>query len=141
MLRSLATTTPEQLLECWADGRIKLFVTQRLLRFRREHPALFEKGNYVPLTVTGLFADCCIAFAREHEGKCVVVFVPRVSSRVGFPPIGKYWQDTRVELPMPLGHQAAKDIFTGRDFQSEAEGISLAGAMATLPFAAYSNLL
>ena len=53
------------MLHAWPDGRIKLFVTQRLLRFRREHPDLFLKGSYISLTVTGTHADSCVAFARE----------------------------------------------------------------------------
>src|SRR4051794_9170312 len=68
LLDSLETTSPEDLLNQWPDGRIKLLLTQRLLRFRREHAELFRHGNYLPLTVTGEFADCCIAFARKHDG-------------------------------------------------------------------------
>src|SRR5205085_9582514 len=66
LLASLETAPPEELLRQWPDGRIKLLLTQRLLRLRREHAELFKRGNYVPLTVSGEFADCCVAFAREH---------------------------------------------------------------------------
>jgi len=31
----------------WPDGRIKLFLTQHVLRFRREHPDLFQRGEYI----------------------------------------------------------------------------------------------
>ena len=48
------------------DGRIKLLLTSRLLRFRRDHPDLFLKSSYVPLTTSGAHAESCIAFAREH---------------------------------------------------------------------------
>src|SRR6476646_6550719 len=88
LLASLEKMAPEELLANWPDGRIKLFLTQRLLRFRRNNAELFRSGSYVPLTVTGEFADCCVAFAREHEGEWFVVIVPRLSSRVGFLPIG-----------------------------------------------------
>ncbi|MGZ4966964.1 MAG: malto-oligosyltrehalose synthase, partial [Chthoniobacterales bacterium] len=99
MLDSLGQISPNELLSSWTDGRIKLFVTQRLLRFRREHPDLFAKGNYVPLTVSGTHAESVVAFARAHENQWVIVVVPRLSSRVGFPPIGERWQDTAIELP------------------------------------------
>jgi (1->4)-alpha-D-glucan 1-alpha-D-glucosylmutase len=139
MLASLETASPEDLLQQWPDGRIKLFLTQRLLRFRREHQALFQHGNYLPLTVSGTFADCCIAFAREHQGKWIAVLAPRLSSRVGFPPIGEKWQDTAVELPTSLSREGAKELFTGRDLVAEDSDLKLCKAMTTLPFAVYTN--
>ncbi len=68
ILDSLGGVAPEELLQHWPDGRIKLFLTQRLLRFRREHPALFQQGSYLPLSAMGTFANCCVAFVRAHEG-------------------------------------------------------------------------
>ena len=89
MLDSLSGVAPEDLLRTWPDGRIKLFLTQRLLCFRRDHAALFQHGEYVPLKVSGTFADCCVAFARRQESEWIAVVAPRLSSRVGFPPIGE----------------------------------------------------
>jgi len=137
LLASLETAAPEQLLERWPDGRIKLLLTQRLLRFRREHEPLFKRGNYIPLRVTGEFADCCIAFAREHEGKWIAVVVPRLSSRVGFPPIGEKWKDTAVEWPDSFSIEGASAFFS-RGQLSERK-LRIAEAMASLPFAAFSN--
>ena len=139
MLDALAGVTPEDLLANWPDGRIKLFLTQRLLRFRREHAELFQDGIYLPLTASGTFADCCVGFVREHEGKWIAVIVPRLSSRVGFPPIGEKWKDTEVELPESLSRENAKDIFTGRAILADESGIKLSDALASLPFAAYTN--
>ena len=99
MLDALKGADPGELLDNWSDGRIKLFLTHRLLTFRRENPELFRDGSYRPLGLTGEFADCCIAFAREWEGKSIVVLAPRLSSRIGFPPIGDVWRDTVVQLP------------------------------------------
>ena len=65
MLDALKGADPGELLDNWSDGRIKLFLTHRLLTFRRENPELFRDGGYRPLGLTGEFADCCIAFARE----------------------------------------------------------------------------
>jgi (1->4)-alpha-D-glucan 1-alpha-D-glucosylmutase len=138
MLRSLETASPAELLQQWPDGRIKLLLTQRLLRFRREHPALFQNGTYSPLTVTGTFAESCVAFAREHEGKWIVVIVPRLSSRVGFPPIGEKWQDTTVELPLSLSREGAQELFTGRELPQGNGAVPLAEAMAVLPFAVFA---
>ena len=135
MLRSLETAAPAELLEQWTDGRIKLFLTQRLVRFRREHPLLFQQGSYVPLNVTGTFAESCVAFAREHEGKWIAVLTPRLSSRIGFPPIGEKWQDTAVDLPASFSRAGARELFTGREPQLPENSLRLSEALAVFPFA------
>ena len=137
LLASLEMASPEELLQKWQDGRIKLLVTQRLLRFQREQTELFKRGNYVPLAVSGEFADCCVAFTREYEGKWIAILVPRLSSRVGFPPIGEKWKDTAVELPASISIEGATEIFSGRELDRNV--LPLAEAMSALPFAVYSN--
>ncbi len=62
------------LLATWRDGRIKLFVTWRLLHLRRERPELFLGNAYAPLETTGTNAESIVAFARED----VVVVAPRI---------------------------------------------------------------
>ena len=117
----------------WRDGRIKLFLTQRVLTFRRENRELFREGNYQPLSLTGEFADCCIAFAREFDGKSIVVLAPRLSSRVGFPPVGEAWRDTAVLLPE--GWSVGSDLFSGEQVTANETGVFLANALARFPFA------
>lgn len=138
LLRSLEGAAPAELLQQWPDGRIKLFLTQRLLRLRREHPALFQRGAYLPLTVTGAFAENCVAFARESQGQWIAVLVPRLSSRVGFPPVGEKWRDTAVELPDSLSRGGARDLFTGGELARDG-AVRLSEAMAVLPFAVYAS--
>src|SRR5437868_3147041 len=65
LLGSLATAKPQDLVRNWADGRIKMFLTQRILQFRREHTELFQHGEYLPLTPGGAFAESCVSFARQ----------------------------------------------------------------------------
>jgi (1->4)-alpha-D-glucan 1-alpha-D-glucosylmutase len=131
LLDSLGGTTPEELLGNWTDGRIKLFLTQRLLVFRQENPELFLCGSYEPLAVSGSFAGSCIAFARVWQEKRILVLAPRLTSRVGFPPIAEAWGDTTVQLPEkspPL-----RDLFTG-DIIAATDKLSLAQTFARLPF-------
>ena len=47
----------------YRDGRIKLWLTQKLLNFRREHRDLFSQGNYVPLLAHGGKEEHVVAFA------------------------------------------------------------------------------
>jgi (1->4)-alpha-D-glucan 1-alpha-D-glucosylmutase len=135
MLDSLENAQPHELLEGWPDGRIKLLATSRLLRLRRGHPNLFKHGSYVPLQTTGTFAESCLAFAREHEGKSLVVIVPRLSSRVGFPPTGDKWHDTAVQLAPSIMN--GRELFTERDLMHDSQRLALAEALRVLPFAAY----
>jgi Maltooligosyl trehalose synthase len=110
MLDGLATARLDELMPTWPDGRIKMFLTQRVLRFRREHPDLFERGEYLPIQASGTFAECCVSFARRFENKWIVVIAPRLSSRIGFPPIGELWKDTAIELPETLSLENAHDL-------------------------------
>src|SRR5438552_2847973 len=140
MLETLETAKPDELMHAWPDGRIKMFLTQRVSQFRRKHTELFQYGEYLPLTPSGTFAECCVSFAREREDQWIIVIAPRLSSHVGFPPIGESWKDTIVELPetLPLAH--AHDLFTCRPIPVQGRRVKLADAMSTLPFAVITNL-
>jgi (1->4)-alpha-D-glucan 1-alpha-D-glucosylmutase len=139
MLDTLAKARPEELLQNWPDGRIKMFLTQRLLQFRKEQVDLFRQGNYLPLSAAGELQNCCISFAREFGGKWIVVIASRLSSRIGFPPIGEKWRDAVVELPekLLLGH--VREIFTGREIRLDGRCLGVAEAMSVLPFAVVAS--
>jgi (1->4)-alpha-D-glucan 1-alpha-D-glucosylmutase len=139
MLDALAKATPEELLQNWPDGRIKMFLTQRLLKFRREQVDLFRQGNYLGLHAGGTFSDCCVSFVREFGGKWIVVMAPRFSSRVGFPPMGEKWRDTAVELPETLSLTNAREIFTGHEIRLDGRRVNVADAMSVLPFAVVAS--
>jgi (1->4)-alpha-D-glucan 1-alpha-D-glucosylmutase len=140
ILDALPTATPDNLIRHWPDGRIKMFLTQRVLQFRREHIDLFQRGEYLPLTVSGAFAECCVSFAREFADKWIVVIAPRLSSRVGFPPVGGRWKDTIIDLPESLSLEHAHDLFTCREIHHDGRKVSVADAMSILPFAVITNL-
>ena len=140
MLESLATAHPHDLVRNWADGRIKMFLTQRVLQFRRKHAELFQKGEYLPLTPGGAFAECCVSFARQLGDQWIVIIAPRLSSRVGFPPIAEIWQDTTLEIPETLSLEHAHDLFTCRPVSAQDRRVKLADALSVLPFAVITNL-
>lgn len=72
--RSLA----EELLENWTDGTVKLYVTYRLLRWRREKRALFSHGEYIPLAAGPQANPYVIAFARRWKNDWALVGAPRL---------------------------------------------------------------
>ncbi len=137
LLRSLAGAEPADLLTCWPDGRIKLFVTQRLLHLRREHSEFFQQAGYVALQAIGPQADSCIAFAREHDGRTLLVIAPRLSSRPGFPAIGERWQDTALVLPENFEGGSLRNVFTGAPLTVNDRQVALASELEALPFAVY----
>ena len=87
----------------WKDGRIKLYLTFKMLEFRREHAALFARGSYVPLKAEGKCANQVFAFAREHEGSWCLVAAPIQLATVlpvqGALSTATVWEDTRIVLP------------------------------------------
>jgi (1->4)-alpha-D-glucan 1-alpha-D-glucosylmutase len=128
-LEAIDSASPAELFANWRDGRIKLFLIRALLHLRRDNPNLFARGSYSPLERRGAFARNCIAFARELDGQALVVLAPRLSSRIGFPPIGDAWRDTAI----PLSPGAPfKDVFTGSEFSAETR---VAELFSTLPVA------
>jgi (1->4)-alpha-D-glucan 1-alpha-D-glucosylmutase len=140
MLSCLSTKSPQELLQNWPDGRIKMFLTQHALRLRTEQVDLFRSGDYLPLRASGTFADCCVCFARQLDRLWVLVIVPRLSSRVGFPPIGDRWKDTAIEVPEKLLFESAREVFTGRELSIRKRQIRVADAMSILPLAVVTNL-
>jgi len=135
MLSCLSSKTPEELMQNWPDARIKMFLTRQALHLRNERVDLFRSGEYLPLRATGAFADYCISFARQLDRDWAIVIVPRLSSRIGFPPIGDRWKDTAIELPENLSFESGREIFTGRELSIKNRQIRVAEAMSILPFA------
>jgi len=137
MLKQTENVPAADVMRCWADGRIKLLLMQRLLRLRRHKAQLFREGNYEPINFAGAFADCAIGFVRRHADDAVTVMTPRLSSRVGFPPVGERWQDTQAILPSSLS--VLRDIFSDREVCVENSEVKLSEAMSQLPFAVFTN--
>lgn len=136
LARLEAGADPGELLAQWSDGRIKLFVIRTLLHFRRTLPRLFSQGRYEPVQVRGIHQRSCLAFERNDGSQSLLVVVPRLSARVGFPPVGERWGDTAIE---PLSQPGAwNDVFTGKTHPPGAS-LSLASALAILPVAVLTN--
>jgi (1->4)-alpha-D-glucan 1-alpha-D-glucosylmutase len=132
-----------ELLAGWEDGRIKLFITHRTLRLRRERPNLFAKGDYLPLRASGRRAEHVVAFARRAGAQCVVAIVPRLvatlteASGYAFPSPA-VWADTQVSGDVPPGRY--RDVFTGAEMDV-TEGIAIADLLGSFPVALLDKLV
>lgn len=140
-LRSYGSTPSamqlSSLLESPEDGRTKMYVIWKALCLRRQQPDLFERGDYLPLTVEGAKAGHVFAFARACEGANAVVIVPRLvagllsDSEVA--PLGEQvWEDTRVVIP---GSCAYRNAFTGCELRPQQDSLSVAQALSQFPVA------
>jgi len=72
------TSLLEELLQKWDDGRVKLYLTYRALRFRQANPELFAEGDYIPVYACGSKQDNVVAFARRLGCQWVLAVVPRM---------------------------------------------------------------
>lgn len=126
------------------DGRCKLFVTWKVLQFRRDHAALFRESEYLPLRVSGDYAANVCAFARRYEGKLAVTIAPRLYLRLLGPerddaPLGdSVWGDTAIELPKEFAEPLSlKNLFDGQAVPTSRTGnritLRLADALRNFP--------
>jgi (1->4)-alpha-D-glucan 1-alpha-D-glucosylmutase len=103
--------------DAWSIDELKLLVTARLLRLRRERAALFRDGGYLPLEAHGEESERIVAFARHLGDEAVIVVVPRLCAALvddasRLPP--RAWGDTAVRLPTAWRGSAWRDAVTGR---------------------------
>ena len=125
MLKKLKTVSIETLLRRWHDGRIKMFVTWKLLELRARHADLFRDGTYEPLDAG---PNIC-AFVRRYEGDAMLVAVPRLLASIvkpGIFPIGNVWGDASLGVS-----DRWRDLFTG----DEHEGTEVQKVFSRFPVA------
>jgi (1->4)-alpha-D-glucan 1-alpha-D-glucosylmutase len=134
MLATVPRADPATLRREWPDGRIKFFLTQRLLEVRRQMPDLFESGDYQLLDVTGAEADRVCAFARSHGDDRLIVVVGRhfAGALKGEDtlPEPETWGDTAVLIPAAL---SGTDVLTGAEISGTE--LRVADLLSTLPVA------
>jgi (1->4)-alpha-D-glucan 1-alpha-D-glucosylmutase len=127
-LEKIDSAEPRTLLADWRSGKIKMRLMQAGLALRRDHPALFTEGEYLPLATAGAEADRLVAFARRTQGEWLILVATRLPLKLLdgadeplVPPAR--WGDTHVLLPDNLRGTAATNVLTG-------EPVSLHAAMS-----------
>ena len=98
----------DRLLRSWPDGRIKLFVTQRVLQTRARHLDAFRSDAYRAVDA----GPNAFAFTR---GDAIAVIVPRLTTRLTRP-LGEAWGDATAALPPGPW----RNVFTGEIVESGA---------------------
>jgi (1->4)-alpha-D-glucan 1-alpha-D-glucosylmutase len=122
--RGEIATLASELVASWHDGRIKAYVTWRLLHLRKERATTFLDGSYVPLETTGAHAESLVAFLRDD----ILVVTPRLVRDLlarDDASLELAFGDECVRLP-GNGVRRYVDRLTGRTFETHADGDGIA---------------
>jgi len=129
LLEEIGATSSGDLSTRWQDGREKLFVTRRLLEWRRSHPELFAEGDYQPLEVIGERGGHLCAFARNGSGASLIVAVLRLVHALSRGRPMADWGTAEIVMP---GHGEWQDVFTGRNLVLQ-ERVRVSDLLAEFP--------
>jgi (1->4)-alpha-D-glucan 1-alpha-D-glucosylmutase len=122
------------------SGRIKLYLTWKLLEFRTAYAELFQEGKYVPIEAPGSNADHVVAFVREWEGQKIITVVPRLTAGLmngaERAPIGEeVWGETRLQIPGAKPGDNFRNIFTGELLGVTEGGMRMGNVLGSFPVA------
>jgi (1->4)-alpha-D-glucan 1-alpha-D-glucosylmutase len=127
----------EELKSSKEDGRIKLFLTYRVLQARKANLTVFQKGDYIPLEVSGKFQEHIVAFARRDSQKMAIAIAPRFLTSLIQPQeyaLGEQiWHDICLKLP-PEAPANWKDAITEQTIQADGT-LQVGAALQHFPVA------
>jgi (1->4)-alpha-D-glucan 1-alpha-D-glucosylmutase len=121
------------------DHRLKLLVTQRLLRLRRRHPEIFGAGGYSRVPVSGPRSNHVVAFARTLAERCVVTVVPRLVRERGQDVDCRWWRDTVIEMPPEYAETPFRSALIDADVIAPARREEISRLFDKLPVAVLVN--
>ena len=125
------------LVRCWQDDSLKLYLTCKALSFRRANRELFLDGGYVPVVTTGERSDNVCAFARRAGGHWALVVVPLRVSRLEYRtpslcPSG--WRTTSLQIPEKAPSRWS-DALTGGILDATGQALALEQIFQNFPVA------
>jgi len=110
----------EQLWQHRYSGKIKLWLTNKLLQWRKEQKEFLLKAEYIPLSTDGTYKNHILAFARKHQQNVFIIAIPLHLAelcRQQQKPINEIdWKDTGIVLPGKLAGKI-ENILTGKTFE------------------------
>ncbi|MFO8148395.1 MAG: hypothetical protein R6U03_13490 [Gillisia sp.] len=87
----------------YSSGQIKMFVMHTSLLQRRKDQDLFQKGEYIPLLVSGKNSEKFISYARVLNGEWRIIIVPLLIAELfnhkNLRPINEQFKDVFIVLP------------------------------------------
>jgi (1->4)-alpha-D-glucan 1-alpha-D-glucosylmutase len=131
LLSTLEQVPVEDLYASWKDGRIKMKLMRMLLRHRRDFPALFSRGSYAPVEVTGEKGDRVVAFLRQEGGEQLLVVAVR---HLGAGETRDWKEICRgAELEMPTTPAVWADLLEPRHVAGRSKRLPVSHLLGALP--------
>lgn len=133
--KNLAATMTARDEASLSQGTAKQHLIAKGLALRKAEPALFAKGDYHPITITGARARNAVAFLRRHEGRQVIAIAPRLVYGLGDDewPCGDFWGDTALRLSAS-GDAKWRNVIDDRAFDAIGT-LALAEILSDAPVA------
>jgi len=129
---------PRELLRAWRDGRVKIFLTEKLLAYRIGNPELFADGEYVRIGASGTRAQNVFSYARRSGSDWSISVVPRFATQLSSvirAPLGiRAWLDTTLRLPEGSPTRW-RNIITGELLTARDGVLSMARVLEHFPVA------
>jgi (1->4)-alpha-D-glucan 1-alpha-D-glucosylmutase len=120
-----ASTRLDDLVRNWKDGRIKLYLIWKALRFRVKNSVHFAEGQFLTVESRGKRRDHAAAFVRRYKKDWVLIVVPRWLARGHYPAkpgeAHRFWGNTEARLPA-AAPTSWSNIFTGENIKSDGTG-------------------
>lgn len=91
------------------DDSVKMQITKKALKCRKDNKDLFLKGDYITLQTHKDHKDNLIAFMRSYQDKTAIVATGRF-----FTELEEGWKQTYIAFPKRQA-KTFKDIFTGKE--------------------------
>jgi (1->4)-alpha-D-glucan 1-alpha-D-glucosylmutase len=130
-----------ELLKNWTDGRIKLYLIAKALRFRQEFSKLFTDGQFVPAEISGERSQNVTAFFRIFQNQRVLILAPKWLAGSGIEQNSNkhagFWGNTSIALPDNMG-ASWQNILTGESITVQSNrdvGLSVNEALKNFPVA------
>jgi len=129
-----------ELVKNWTDGRIKLYLIAKALRFRQEFSKLFTDGKFVPAEISGERSQNVTAFFRIFQNQRVLILAPKWLAGSGMDQNSneqaKFWGSTSIVLPDVV--TSWRNILTSDSIKTQRNrdaGLSVSEALKDFPVA------
>jgi malto-oligosyltrehalose synthase/4-alpha-glucanotransferase len=124
--------------QLWQDrnsGKIKLWLSHKLLQWRKQQKEFLLNAEYIPLSTDGTYKNHILAFARKYRQNVFIIAVPlhlaELCKQQQKPLHEIDWKDTGIVLPGKIAGEI-ENILTGEIFD---ERISASELFSKFPIA------
>jgi 4-alpha-glucanotransferase len=124
-LNELAGDDENSWQQLWQDrynGKIKLWLTHKLLQWRKAQKDFLHEAEYLALTTEGTFKNHVLAFARKHKQTIYIIALPlhlaELSKQQAKTINEVDWQDTKIALPEKIAGEI-ENVLTGQSFKDK----------------------